>query len=144
MRHDLAILRDRRFGLLFAARTCSVLGSAFGPVALAFGVLALPGATATTLSLVVAAESISMVVFMLIGGVIADRLPRAKVMMTADLAAAAAWGGLAVMLITGWAPVPVLVGLSAVAGLATALFFPALTGVVPEVVADDRLQTANG
>jgi hypothetical protein len=39
-----------------------VLGSAFGPVALAFGVLGLPGATATTLSVVVAAESIAMVV----------------------------------------------------------------------------------
>ena len=58
VRKDLSILRDRRFGLLFAARTASVLGSAFGPVALAFGVLALPGATATTLSVVVAAEAI--------------------------------------------------------------------------------------
>ena len=54
MRRDLNILRDRRFGLLFAARTASVLGSAFGPVALAFGVLAPPGATASTLSLVTA------------------------------------------------------------------------------------------
>ncbi len=76
VRKDLSILRDRRFGLLFAARTASVLGSAFGPVALAFGVLALPGATATTLSLVVAAQGITLVAFMLLGGVIADRLPR--------------------------------------------------------------------
>jgi len=44
VRKDLDILRDRRFGLLFAARTASVLGSAFGPVALAFGVLEPPGA----------------------------------------------------------------------------------------------------
>src|SRR5262249_44409502 len=58
VRQDLSILRDRRFTLLFAARTASVLGSAFGPVALAFGVLALPGATATTLSLVTAAEAL--------------------------------------------------------------------------------------
>jgi predicted MFS family arabinose efflux permease len=144
MRHDLAILRDRRFGLLFAARTASVLGSAFGPVALAFGVLALPGANAKTLSVVVAAEAIAMVVFMLLGGVIADRLPRFKVMVAADLVAAAAWGGLAAMLITGWAPVPVLVALSAMAGMATAMFWPALSGIVPEVVAAARLQSANG
>src|SRR5262245_44507834 len=144
MRHDLAVLRDRRFGLLLAARTASVLGSAFGPVALAFGVLARPGATPTTLSVVVAAESVSMVAFMLIGGVVADRLPRFRVMVAADLAAALAWGSLAAMLILGPAPVPLLVAMAAVAGAATALFFPALTGVVPEVVPAGRLQTANG
>jgi MFS family permease len=141
---DPSILRDRRFALLFAARTASVLGSAFGPVALAFGVLALPGATATTLSFVAAAEALSMVVFMLIGGVIADRLPRFRVMMTADLGAALAWGALAVMLVTGWAPLGLMIAASALAGMMTALFYPANTGVVPEVVPEAKLQSANG
>jgi predicted MFS family arabinose efflux permease len=144
VRQDFVILGDRRFVLLFSARTCSMLGTAFGPVALAFGVLALPGATATTLSVVVAAEALSMVVFMLVGGVIADRLPRFRVMVSADLAAASAWAALATLLITGWAPVWLLVTLSAVAGMASAIFFPASTGVVPEVVPTDRLQAANG
>ncbi len=144
MRQDLAILRDRSFALLLSARTAAVLGSAFGPVALAFGVLALPGATATTLSVVIAAESIAMVAFMLVGGVIADRLPRFRVMVAADLGAAAAWGGLAAMLITGWAPLWLLITLAAVAGMATALFWPAFTGVVPEVVPAPKLQAANG
>lgn len=144
MGQDLSILRDRRFGLLFAARTLAVLGSAFGPVALAFGVLALPGATATTLSIVTAAEAAALVAFMLVGGVIADRLPRFLVMVAADLGAALAWGGLAAMLITGWAPMWLLVTASAFAGMATALFYPAFTGVVPEVVPAHRLQSANG
>jgi predicted MFS family arabinose efflux permease len=144
MRRDLAILRDRRFGLLFAARTASVLGSAFGPLALAFGVLAVTDDDAAILSVVVAAEAISMVVFMLLGGVVADRLPRFKVMMVADLAAAAGWGGLAAMFITGWAPVPMMVAFSALAGMATAMYWPAMTGIVPEVVAAERLQSANG
>jgi MFS family permease len=144
VRQDLAVLRDRRFALLLGARTASVLGSAFGPVALAFGVLALPGATATTLSVVVGAESVTMVAFMLIGGVVADRLPRFRVMVVADLAAAVSWAGLAAMLITGWAPVSLLVAMAALAGAETAFFFPALTGVVPEVVPAARLQTANG
>jgi MFS family permease len=138
------ILRDRRFALLLSARTASVLGSAFGPVALAFGVLALPGATATTLSVVTAAEALSMVVFMLVGGVIADRLPRFRVMMTADLGAAVAWAALAAMLITGWAPLPYLITAAVFAGAMTALFYPAQTGVVPEVVPAERLQSANG
>jgi hypothetical protein len=144
MGKDLSILRDRRFGLLFLARTVSVLGGAFGPVALAFGVLALPGATATTLSVVTAAEASTMVIFMLLGGVIADRLPRFGVMVAADAGAALAWGGLAAMLITGWTPMWLLIGASAFAGLATALFYPAFTGVVPEVVPAARLQSANG
>jgi MFS family permease len=141
---DPSILRDRRFALLFAARTASVLGSAFGPVALAFGVLALPAATATTLSFVTAAEALSMVVFMLIGGVIADRLPRFRVMMTADLGSALAWGALGVMLVTGWAPLGLMITASALAGMMTALFYPANTGVVPEVVPEAKLQSANG
>jgi predicted MFS family arabinose efflux permease len=144
MVRDLRILRDRRFGLLFVARTVSVLGSAFGPVALAFGVLALPGANATTLSLVTAAEAVTMVAFMLIGGVVADRLPRFALMVAADAGAALAWGALSAMLITGWAPLGLLIGASGFAGLATALFYPAFTGVVPEVVPADRLQSANG
>jgi predicted MFS family arabinose efflux permease len=144
VRRDLTILRDRRFGLLFVARTASVLGSAFGPVALAFGVLALPGATATTLSIVTAAEALAMVAFMLLGGVIADRLPRFRVMVAADVGAAFAWGGLSAMLITGWAPLWLMVTLSAFAGMATAMFFPAFTGVVPEFVPAPKLQAANG
>ena len=139
-----SLLRDRRFGLLFAARTASVLGSAFGPVALAFGVLALPGATASTLSLVTAAEATTLVAFMLAGGVIADRFPRFLVMVAADIGAALAWGALAAMLITGYAPVGLLIGAAGIAGMATALFYPALTGVVPEVVPEERLQSANG
>lgn len=141
---DLSILRDRRFGLLLLARTAAVLGSAFGPVALAFGVLALPGGTAMTLSIVTAAEALSMVAFMLVGGVIADRLPRFRVMVAADLAAALGWGALAALLITGWAPLGLLIAASAFAGMATALFYPAFTGIVPEVVEEPKLQAANG
>ncbi len=144
MRRDLTILRQRSFLLLFLARTFSVLGTSVGPVALAFGVLALPHATPTTLSVVLAGFSVSNVLFMLLGGVIADRFPRMRVMVGSDIASAAVWAAIAVLLITGWAPIPLLVLLGVVAGLAGALFFPAMTGIVPELAPADRLQTANG
>ncbi|MFF4771772.1 MFS transporter [Microtetraspora fusca] len=143
VRRDLVLLRDRRFALLLAARTISVLGSSFAPVALAFGVLALPGATPTTLSVVLTAEALPMVAFMLVGGVIADRLPRNRVMMVGEGLNAAAYCCLAVMMLTGWTPIPGLVTAAAVSGIATAIFFPALTGIVPDVVPAERLQTAN-
>ncbi|WP_031158413.1 MFS transporter [Streptosporangium roseum] len=142
-RRDLEILRDRRFTLLLVARTVSVLGSSFAPVALAFGILALPGATATTLSVVLAAEALPMVAFMLVGGVIADRLPRHRVMMAGEAINAAAFFCLAAMLLTGWTPLPALVTAAAISGVAMAILFPALTGIIPDVVPADRLQTAN-
>ncbi|HZC26378.1 MAG TPA: MFS transporter, partial [Actinopolymorphaceae bacterium] len=103
-RRDLTLLRDRRFALLFVARTISVLGGSFAPVALAFGVLGLPGASATTLSVVLTAEALPLVAFLLVGGVIADRLPRHRVMMAGEVLNATAFAGLATMLLTGWTP----------------------------------------
>lgn len=121
-----------------------MLGASFGPVALAFGVLALPGATPTTLSVVLTANTGTQLIFLLVGGVLADRMPRYRLMVAADTATALAWGAVAVMLLTGWAPIALLVLAAGVAGLAEALFFPALTGVIPEVVPPEALQAGNG
>jgi MFS family permease len=137
------MVRERRFALLLTARTISVLGGSFAPVALAFGVLGLPGATATTLSVVLTAEALPMVAFMLVGGVIADRLPRHRVMTAGETLNATAYFCLSGMMLTGWTPLPALVAGSAVSGVASAVLFPALTGIIPDVVPADRLQTAN-
>jgi predicted MFS family arabinose efflux permease len=134
---------ERAFVRLAAARTVSVLGSAFARVALAFAVLALPGATPGRLSLVLACQALPQVAFILIGGVIADRMSRSRLMAVSDLVGAAAYGGLAAMTLTGWAPLPAMCLLAALAGTGFALFFPAMTGVVPDVVGPDRLQQAN-
>src|SRR5215468_7513318 len=144
MRRDLTILRHRRFLLLFLARTSAVLGTSIGPVALAFGILALPNGSPTMLSVVLAAESVALVAFMLFGGVIADRLPRYRVMYASDALSALAWGCIAAMLLTGWAPVGVMAALAVLAGIGTALFWPAMIGVIPEVTPADRIQAANG
>ncbi|MFF0869192.1 MFS transporter [Nonomuraea sp. NPDC003560] len=140
---DLGLLRDRKFALLLSARTISMLGSAFAPVALAFGILELPGADATTLSVVLTAESLPMIVFMLIGGVIADRLPRQRVMMAGELLMALGYFALAAMLLTGWAPLPVMSVAAAACGVGMAIMFPALTGIIPEIVPAERLQAGN-
>lgn len=140
---DVGLLRDRRFVLLLTARTISVLGTAFAPVALAFGILDLPGADATTLSVVLTAEALPMVLFMLVGGVIADRFPRHRVMTVSELVNALAFAALGTMLLTGWTPLPVMAAAAAVSGLGMAVMYPALTGIIPEVVPADRLQTGN-
>ncbi|MGW4869721.1 MFS transporter [Streptomyces chartreusis] len=135
---------DQQFLLLVSARTISVLGNGFARVALAFGVLALPGATPGRLSLVVACQALPQLVFILIGGVIADRMSRARLMVVADIVGAAAYAGLAGLVLSGHAPLILMCVLAVVAGTATALFSPAMAGLVPLVVEEDRLQQANG
>lgn len=142
-RSDVAILQDRRFALLFSARTLSMLGIAFAPVALAFGILDLPGATPTTLSVVLAAESVAIVVFTLAGGVVADRYPRHRVLQAAEWVNALAHVGLGVMILGEQAPTWALATAAAVSGTATAMVWPALTGIVPDVVPDAHLQQGN-
>jgi predicted MFS family arabinose efflux permease len=56
---------------------------------------------------------------------------------------AAGFFALGVMLLTGWTPMPALISAAALAGVATAVTFPALTGIIPEVVPPERLQTGN-
>ncbi|MEV1244594.1 MFS transporter [Nonomuraea sp. NPDC049750] len=140
---DLGLLRDRRFTLLLTARTISVLGTSFAPVALAFGILALPGADATTLSVVLTAEALPMIVFMLFAGVIADRFPRHRVMMVSEFMSALAFFALAAMMLSGWTPLPAMASAAAASGVAIAMLFPSLTGIIPEVVPADQLQTGN-
>ncbi|MFF4752375.1 MFS transporter [Streptomyces sp. NPDC002514] len=136
--------RSHQFLLLASARVISVLGNGFARVALGFAVLALPGATPARLSLVLACQALPQLVFILVGGVLADRMSRARLMVLADLAGAAAYAGLAALALSGHAPLVLMCALAVVAGTATALFSPAMDGVVPLVVPADRLQQANG
>ena len=80
VRDLVALLRLRNFGLLFAGRCVSFLGNAMAPVALAFAVLHLTG-SASALGIVLAARIAPNLVLLLVGGVIADRLPRSTVLI---------------------------------------------------------------
>jgi predicted MFS family arabinose efflux permease len=144
MKEDLHILRDRSLLALFAARTVSLLGNAMAPVALAFAVLDLPGGTATTLGLVLTSRVTAQVVFVLIGGVIADRFPRIRVMVTVDIIAGVVQGVVALLVITGAANVGLLAILVVVSGGAAALYAPASRSVMPQLVSGEALQSANG
>jgi len=131
------------FMVLLATRTIAMLGMAFAPVALAFGILGLPGADAGTLSIVLAAQTIPLVVFMLAGGVIADRYPRALVLRWGQGISAVAWASIGVMLLLGNPPLWLLCMAAAVAGMAGATVYPALSGIIPDLVPTHLLQQGN-
>ena len=138
-----ALVENRPFLTLLVARTISMLGMAFAPVALAFGVLRLPGADAGTLSLVLVAQTLPNVLFMLVGGVIADRYPRAVVLRWGEFMAGIGFGSIGLMMLAGNAPVWGICLAAALAGTAGAAIYPALTGIIPDLVPAPQLQQAN-
>ena len=142
MKSSLAPLRERDFRFLFFGRITSLLGSAVAPVALAFAVLDLTGSP-TSLGVVLAARMIPQVIFLLVGGILADRLPRQLVMVGANVVSGLAQLAVATLLLTGAAELWQLVVLQLVAGASSAFFFPASAGIVPQTVPPTVLQEAN-
>jgi len=120
----LGLLRIRDFRNVFLAQSISVFGDGITPVALTFAVLGLTGC-ATDLGLVLTAQSLPLAALALVGGVWADRLPRAALMVTSDLVRAAVQIAGATLLLTGVAQVWQLAILAAVHGAAEAFFRPA-------------------
>lgn len=135
-------LRLRDFRLVYISATISVIGDRFAFVALPFAVLIASGSPGDV-GLIVAAETASRGVFLLFGGVMADRLRRSVVMVAADVVRAACQAALAALILTGHANLLFLIALQAVHGAASAFFDPASTGLIAEVVPSEELQPAN-
>ena len=132
----------REFRFLFLGRTTSFIGNAFANVALAFAVLDLTGSKAD-LGYVLAARTVPQVIFLLVGGIWSDRLPRNLVMVTANVVSGLSQGAMAVLLLAGQARIWHLMALGAVNGMGFAFFFPAASGIVPQTVPRRMLQSAN-
>jgi predicted MFS family arabinose efflux permease len=138
----MAILRERNFRLLFAARGISYVGTYLAPIAVAFAVLDL-GGSATEVGLSFAAWTVAQVSTLAVGGVLGDRLPRRAVMIGSDTASCAVRTLMGMLLVTGHAQVWQLIVLQAFGGAAVAFYSPASYGIVREIVEPDGLQQAN-
>ena len=143
MRASLAPLREREFRLLFFGRFASYIGSAVAPVALAFAVIDELEGSPTALGLILMAAWLPQIVFVLIGGVFADRLPRHFVLVGSNVLSGAAQAFAAVLLLTGSAELWHLAALQVVRGVASSFFYPASAGIVPQTVSAPLLQQAN-
>jgi len=136
-----AVLRHRDFRLLWGAKTASTLGDRIVFVALALYVTEV--GSPSDVGIVLAAHAIPLVLFVLIGGVWADRLERHRVMMVTDVVRAALHGTLALLIFLGDAPIWAIAAIEAAFGTAEAFFNPASTGLVPQTVPEQELQQAN-
>jgi Transmembrane secretion effector len=134
------VFRHREFRLLLCGQAASTIGDRIVFVALALYVTDL--GSPSDVGIVLAANAVPLVGFLLIGGVWADRLPRHKVMVATDLIRCALHALLAALIFTGTVEIWHIALIEAGFGTAEAFFRPAYTGLVPQTVPEDELQPA--
>jgi DHA3 family tetracycline resistance protein-like MFS transporter len=135
-----SVLGLRDFRLLWAGQTISAIGDQIFPIAVALKVVHASG-SAGDLGLVLLGRSLAMVLFLVIGGVYADRVSRTRVMIGSDAFRAIAVLGLAMA--PAHVPIAVLTLMTFVVGGGEAFFRPAYGAILPSVVPGERLAQAN-
>jgi MFS family permease len=141
-RDSLSPLRNRNFAWYYGSRFADTLGSMMAGLALTFAVLEITD-SATALGQVLAAHTIPLVVFLLAGGVIADRVPRTLLLQASNLSSALTQGVLAALVITDNAELWMVIVLAGLNGTVDAISMPAQMGMVPQLVERSQLQSAN-
>jgi MFS family permease len=134
-----AAFRSRDFRLLWGGQTISFVGDAAFLVALGWRVTEIGG----SLAFVLAVESLALLTTLLWGGVLADRYSRRLLMIGSDVARACVLVALAALDASGNLTVGRLLVLAALFGLADGFFHPAFGGIVPLVVEQPLLASAN-
>src|SRR5450432_4014395 len=129
-RRTTAALRHRDFALLWSGQSVSLIGDGVYTVALALETLRVDDRP-LALALVLAARLFPTVLLLLAGGVIVDRIPRRLAMLVSDSTRGVVVAVVAVLIAFGSPEIWELVVMSVIFGAADALFFPAVTAVVP-------------
>jgi DHA3 family tetracycline resistance protein-like MFS transporter len=135
-------LNNRLFAFLWSGQTISRLGDSFYRIALSWWVLEKTG-SALAMGTINIASMIPMLLFMLFGGVIVDRLPRQWVMFWADLLRGVMVAGVAILAALNLLTVWEIFIVSALFGLVSSFFEPAYIAVFPQLNAKEDLPSAN-
>ncbi len=135
-------LRSRPFTLLWTGQTISVLGDAVFTIAITWEVLLLTG-SATAMSLLLIAQWTPKVLFLVFGGVVADRVSRRLLMLWAD-----AGRGCIVILVSWLSWVHLLqfwhlIVLAPLFGIVSSFFDPAYQAIMPQLVEEEALPSVN-
>jgi Na+/melibiose symporter-like transporter len=138
----LRALRHRDFRLLWTGQAVSLLGDGIYLVAIAWLVYDIsnePGA----LAVVGVAWTLPQVLGLLVAGVLSDRFERRRLLVIADLLRFVSISVIAALALGDSAELWHLVVLVVFYGLGEALFQPAFTAIVPDVVPREELLQAN-
>lgn len=131
----------RNYTLLTAAAIVTNLGSHGALIAAAFAVLQ-SGGDGGDVGLVAAARTLPLVLFLLIGGAVADRLPRHRVMVAANALNCGSQALFAVLVLTGDPQLWQMMLLTALCGTGQAFFNPAAEGMLMSSVSGDQVSRA--
>ncbi|HEX9067172.1 MAG TPA: MFS transporter, partial [Ktedonobacterales bacterium] len=139
----LSPFRQRNFSLLFSGQLISVLGDAAYTLALPWTVLATthdPG----KMALVLAVETVTRTLSLMLGGALADRLSPRVIMLAADIGRAVVVGALAFTFFLGLPPLWLVAVLAGLQGVGSGLFLPGSIAMLPLTVSHDEIPSANG
>jgi Transmembrane secretion effector len=137
----ISALRSHDFRLLWLSQSVSVIGDGLVIVAVGLFVTRLTG-NPSDVGLVLTAYVVPLLLLLLIGGVVADRLPRQAVMVASDCARCVLHGALALLIAFGAVQIWHMVVIGLLYGAAQAFFQPAYTGLIPQTVAEGDIQSA--
>ncbi|HLS34875.1 MAG TPA: MFS transporter [Bacillota bacterium] len=139
---QIAVLRNRSFALLWSGQSISFFGLAIYNTCLPFLVFH-TGGGAVELSLAHSFFIIPQIIFLLISGVYVDRWSKRKVLIICDAIRGAAVLGIAILLITDKLVLLHIYSLTALMGLLSTFYRPAVRGFVPQIVNKNQLLSAN-
>jgi predicted MFS family arabinose efflux permease len=137
------VLGYRDFRLLLADRLLAPGSFAFSLVGVSFAVLDATHGSTAKLSYVLAAQIAPSLVFLLLGGVIADRVAPQKVIVAGNALMAASEGTFGILVLTGHPALWQMIGLESVTGIGMAIFYPASSALLPRLVPGELLQEAS-
>lgn len=143
------VLSNRNFRLLLADRLLAPMAFSFSLVGVSFAVLqsttsaAHPSGSTADLSYVLVAQIAPSLVFLLIGGVIADRIAPQLVIVAANVMIALGEGTFGILVLAGRPNLLAMMGLELLTGTGMALFYPASTALLPRLVKPSQLQEAS-
>lgn len=137
------VLAHKYVKRLFIARLISNFGNGMGPIALAFGILALPNGSANMLGFVLGTTTVVFLLMAPFGGVIADKYGRATMVGLTDMAAGAVLFIQVFYFAKGDVPLAILLITNGFFGLMWGIFWPAFSGLMPAVLPEEGLQKGN-
>lgn len=138
----LAPLAGRDFRLVWTGESVSLLGDAFQTVAVSYLVLGLTG-SGLALGAILIAAAIPRGVFMLLGGVFADRISPRDLALGSNILRAVLTTIVAILVIGDRIEIWHLALVGVVFGTVDAVFLPAINTLIPRLVPPSRLPAAN-
>jgi MFS family permease len=134
-------IRDYR--VLATALAISVFGHGLWAVAMVYQVKALGGGP-VQLSVVATATSVGILAFVLLGGIVADRVPGRRILILVEAATLVTVATVATLALSGWLQLWQLAVAGFLLGSGAAFFFPAYSALLPRILPDEMLLAANG